>query len=373
MKLLKGLRTAMKGHSKRDLLTQLIFYVGGIGQSDETIRPEQLFPYLTIALKYALLEPSSQQQEEYLYSLLKTIQKHIRAGLDVIDARGYERWHSEMWNLWIKVSERVRPRSFFDKVPNIFQWRKPVSIQMETIKPEAPVQNAITSKPSIKNEPNSQSSFKAQPETAQPSQENTGNSKVGFLQEGEESLSSEALSKTLTIGEYLQKKDIVGINNHRLTRPITKEWLEKVSSIKLIYIDLFIDLMRNEIADKKITEESKGLLFDEIIELERQKDDKERRLRMVQQELVDDEFIKAWINYKANQKIDQSIQNEVDKIINKRGEHKQYNKKELREILYLFVRRFNALKQMTQINREYLLENKRARIIEYSGDLWPTD
>ncbi len=49
-KLLKGLRTAMKGHSKRDLLTQLIFYVGGIGQSDETIRPEQLFPYLTIAL-----------------------------------------------------------------------------------------------------------------------------------------------------------------------------------------------------------------------------------------------------------------------------------------------------------------------------------
>src|SRR5260370_20884915 len=102
----------MKSSSPRELLSQL---VADLGQYE--IPPEQLLPYIKVILEYTRLFPTPKERGEYLYPLLKVLQKNIRDGLDVIDAEANNRWSPNLRKLWLQASiyRGIRKKSF---IPN---------------------------------------------------------------------------------------------------------------------------------------------------------------------------------------------------------------------------------------------------------------
>lgn len=409
LQLLEGLRTLLKSPSRPVLLSRLIEY---LGQFD--IPPEQLLPYIKIVLDFTLLFPTPEAQGEYLFPLFKILQKNIRAALDVIDAEANNRWPPNLRNLWqqASINSGIRPKGF---MPTWLPWRKQGSTQMDSIKADVREQKAGTSEPSIKSKPNSQSSLQTQQEVVQPLHEQTmkksqnsseqalqatndskklepsqsheahsGNSTDRFAQSDMEDSPSlaEGNSSLTTSTVSFEQKDISRINGKSPAYPITKPQLERACDIKQSYIQSINELI-TVLSQQEATDNTPraGALIEENIELQKQKENRKYMFCRVQEEMVEDMFIRDWIDrYDEEHKRERNkfMKDNLAPMIKMNKNNKDitqpYNEDILESVLDIFLRRYYAIKQMSETDWKHFIKEPRERaIIEYTGKIWQSD
>jgi len=134
--LLQGLCTLTGRQSRRELLKYLLGYVKRY--PTRAIPPTELLPYVEVALIYTTtFYKNFQQGEGYILDLLKTLQEHLRANMEFIDAQGSRNWTPDMWKVWLRASAsstlNLRPKNLGQRFANLNPFREkrePVGIEL---------------------------------------------------------------------------------------------------------------------------------------------------------------------------------------------------------------------------------------------------
>ena len=72
---------------------------------------QQVWPYISVALELTLKDRRSPKIED----LLKAAQKSIRRNFATIEAWGKKYWSPELWSIWEKASDVIRPKTLIEK------------------------------------------------------------------------------------------------------------------------------------------------------------------------------------------------------------------------------------------------------------------
>ncbi len=193
-----------------------------------------------------------------------------------------------------------------------------------------------------------------------------GNATVASFSEGSEP----------EIDAYSPKRmDIASHGGHSISPSITDAWVEKVCQVKKFYIPELTNLM--QIALQVATQEA-DVFFDEMKGLQKQDKDINYLFSRVYEELMDDDFIKVWnerLDKNDRQRIDREIEQNFKRITKKPREYKDWvardpetllTEKEFNDVLTIFLRRYQALKEMGAKLRLFLEESREKATNQYS-------
>jgi hypothetical protein len=377
---------------------------------------QELLPYIEVALEYAIIPQfkTAQEGDQFLIDVFRALSKHIRPAFNAIDKIGKAHWPAKMMQVWLYVSTdqelNLRPKSIWDKGVGFFLKGKQNSAKMPALEKEKEQKNGAADVSKEKQPAEASSSQKqgslqlqeteqpqkqresAHEETIRPDLQDSLHNEVDYPEsapdQSEHNLKGTGApfdegSGSVATASSLERRNIEAINGRPICPPITKEWVRQVCRVKKFCIPELTELM--QVASRK--EKAKAIVFLEEMtkKLQVQDQDANQLFSQVHEELVDDAFLKDWLD--SQEKKDwQRINGEVEKSAKKiaKSYYKVYKdwalknakatltENEFRDIAVIFLRRYQALKGLGTGWDDFLKERREKTwpTITYFGQPW---